>query len=101
MSEHVTPVRTYVVVFLALMGLTVITVGVAFLHLGRFNDIAALGIAITKACLVILYFMHVRHSSRFTKLVVVAGFLWLLFLFGFTMSDYLTRGMIMLQGSVG
>ena len=101
MSETITPVRTYLIIFLALMVLTAITVAVAFFELGPFNDIAAMGIAITKACLVILYFMHVRHSSRLTKVVVVAGFLWLLFLIGFTMSDYLTRGMISLQGTVG
>jgi len=101
MSEHITPVRTYVIIFLALMVLTAVTVAVAFLQLGPLNDIAAMGIAITKACLVILYFMHVRQSSRLTKVVVVAGFLWLLLLIGFTMSDYLTRGMIMLQRPVG
>lgn len=101
MSEIITPVRTYLVVFLALMVLTAITVAVAFFELGPLNDIAAMGIAITKACLVILYFMHVRHSSRLTKVVVVAGFLWLLFLIGFTMSDYLTRGMISMQGTIG
>jgi cytochrome c oxidase subunit 4 len=101
MSEHITSVRTYVVIFLALMVLTAVTVAVAFLQLGPLNDIAAMGIAITKACLVILYFMHVRQSSRLTKVVVVAGFLWLLFLIGFTMSDYLTRGLISMQGSVG
>jgi len=60
-----------------------------------------MGIAITKAILVILYFIHVRHSSRLTKVVVVAGFLWLHFLIGFTMSDYLTRGMISMQGTIG
>lgn len=101
MSETITPVRTYLVIFLALMVLTAITVAVAFFELGPLNDIAAMGIAITKACLVILYFMHVRHSSRLTKVVVVAGFLWLLFLIGFTMSDYLTRGMISMQGTIG
>jgi len=101
MSEHITPVRTYVIIFLALMVLTAVTVAVAFLQMGPLNDIAAMGIAITKACLVILYFMHVRQSSQLTKVVVVAGFLWLLFLIGFTMSDYLTRGMIMLQRPVG
>ena len=101
MSEIITPVRTYLVVFLALMVLTAITVAVAFFELGPLNDIAAMGIAITKACLVILYFMHVRHSSRLTRVVVVAGFLWLLFLIGFIMSDYLTRGMISMQGTIG
>jgi cytochrome c oxidase subunit 4 len=101
MSEHITPVRTYLVIFMALMVLTTITVVVAFMQLGPLNDIVAMGIAVTKACLVILYFMHVRQSSRLTKVVVLAGFLWLLFLIGFTMSDYLTRGMITLQGPVG
>jgi len=100
MSEHITPVRTYLVIFLALMVLTAITVAVAFMQLGPLNDIVAMGIAVTKACLVILYFMHVRQSSQLTKVVVLAGFLWLLFLIGFTMSDYLTRGMISLQGPV-
>ena len=100
MSEHITPVRTYVVIFLALMVLTAVTVAVAFMQLGPLNDIVAMGIAVTKACLVILYFMHVRQSSQLTKVVVLAGFLWLLFLIGFTMSDYLTRGMISLQGPV-
>ncbi len=101
MSEYITPIRTYLAVFLALMALTTITVAVAFLELGPFNDIAAMGIAITKACLVVLYFMHVRHSSRLTKMVVVAGFLWLFILIAFIMSDYLTRGMISLQGPIG
>jgi cytochrome c oxidase subunit 4 len=94
MSEHITPVRTYVWVFLALMALTLITVSVAFLHLGAFNDIVALTIAVTKACLVVLYFMHVRYSSPMTKLVVIAGVVWLIILIGLTLSDYLTRDLI-------
>jgi cytochrome c oxidase subunit 4 len=94
MSEHVTPVSVYLAVFVALMVLTAVTVGVAFLHLGPFNDIVALAIAVSKAALVVLYFMHVRHSSRLTKVVVVAGFLWLFVLIGFTLSDYLSRGFL-------
>lgn len=94
MSEHVTSPNAYLAVFFALMLLTTATVAAAFLHLGPFNDIVALTIAVTKACLVILYFMHVRHSSPLSKLVVVAGFLWLVFLIGLTLSDYLTRDQI-------
>jgi len=91
MSEHITSVRTYVLVFLALMVFTTITVAVAFLDLGVFNDIVALAIAVIKMCLVVLFFMQVRYSSRLSKLTVVAGFLWLAILVGITLSDYLTR----------
>ena len=94
MSEHITSPKLYIAIFLALMVLTAITILVAFLDLGPLNDIAALGIAITKACLVVLFFMHVRHSSPFTKLVVVSGFVWLAFLITLTLADYFTRGWI-------
>ncbi len=94
MSEHITSPKLYLTIFLALMVLTAITVWVAFQNLGPYNDIAALGIAITKASLVVLFFMHVRHSTPFTKLVVVSGFLWLVFLIVLTLADYLTRGWI-------
>ncbi len=94
MAEHVTPIRVYILVFLALMVGTAITVGVAYLHLGPLNDLVAMAIAVTKATLVVLYFMHVRHSSRLTKITVVAGFLWLAILVGLLLSDYLTRGFL-------
>jgi len=58
------------------------------------NNVLMLGIAITKALLVILFFMHVRWSTRLTWLVVASGFFWLLILFGITMTDYLTRGWV-------
>jgi len=94
MTEHITSPKLYIAIFLALMVLTAITILVAFQDLGPFNDIAALAIAITKASLVVLYFMHVRHSSPFTKLVVVSGFVWLAFLIALTLADYFTRGWI-------
>lgn len=94
MSEHITSPKVYIAIFLALMVLTALTILVAFQHLGPFNDIVALGIAITKASLVVLYFMHVRHSSPFTKLVVISGFVWLVFLITLTLADYFTRGWI-------
>ncbi len=94
MSQHVTSVGAYVLVFFALMVGTLITVGAAFVHLGVFNDVVALVIAFTKATLVVLYFMHVRHSLPMAKLSVVAGLFWLAILIGITLSDYLTRGLL-------
>ena len=94
MSGHVAPKSMYYGVFLALLVGTALTVGVAFVDLGAMNNVLMLGIAMTKALLVILFFMHVRWSSRLTWLVVASGFFWLLILFGITMTDYLTRGWV-------
>ena len=91
MSEHVASRTTYVLVWGALMVLTVATVFIARLNLGPFNDIVALAVAVTKALLVILFFMHVKDSSRLTRLTVVAGFFWLAILIGITLTDYLSR----------
>ncbi|MBI2816903.1 MAG: cytochrome C oxidase subunit IV family protein [Acidobacteria bacterium] len=94
MSGHVVPVRTYVLIFLALMVGTALTVGAAFVDLGRLNTVVALAIAVCKMLLVILFFMHVRHSSQLMKIVVASGFLWLVILISITVSDYLTRSWI-------
>ena len=91
---HVTPFRTYLLIFGALMVLTAITVAVAFVDLGILNDVVALAIAVVKATLVVLFFMHVRHSQTMTKLTVVASFFWLAILIGLTLADYLTRGFL-------
>lgn len=91
MSGHVVSVRLYVVIFLALLALTGLTTGVAFIDLGAYNTVVALVIAVTKMLLVILFFMHVRYSSGLTKLVVLAGFFWLAILLTFTLSDYFSR----------
>ncbi|MBI4470548.1 MAG: cytochrome C oxidase subunit IV family protein [Acidobacteria bacterium] len=89
---HVVSLKIYFAIFGALMLLTYLTVQLAFLDLGRMNTTIALAIAVLKATLVILYFMHVRYSTRLTKLVVVAALLWLAILLALTMADYLTRG---------
>jgi cytochrome c oxidase subunit IV len=94
MSGHVAPKSMYYLVFGALIVGTAITVGAAFIDLGALNNFVMLAIAITKATLVVLYFMHVRWSTRLTWVVVASGFFWLLILFGLTMQDYLTRGMV-------
>lgn len=91
MSEH-TPSRTmYFLVFGALIVLTGATVFVSRLDLGWANDIVAMAIAVTKALLVILFFMHVRHSTRMTAITAFAGFFWLAILIVITLNDYSTR----------
>ena len=96
MSEHVTPKRTYFAIWAALLALTYLTVAVSRIDLGRLNTIAALTIAVCKALLVVLFFMHIRYSTRLTKLVVVGGFMWLALLIGLTMADEATRTWISL-----
>ena len=94
MSGHVAPKSMYYGVFGALIVGTALTVGAAFIDLGALNNVLMLAIAITKALLVILFFMHVRWGTRLTWVVVASGFFWLLILFSVTMSDFLTRGWI-------
>jgi cytochrome c oxidase subunit 4 len=92
--QHVTGIGAYVAVFLAMMAFTALTVWAAFTDLGPLNDLVAMAIAFTKATLVVLVFMHVRHASRMVKITVVAGFLWLAILFGITLTDYFSRGFL-------
>ena len=92
MSGHIAPVRTYVLIFAMLMVFTSITVAVAFTNLGPFNFPIAISIAIVKATLVVLFFMHLKYSSQLTKLVIGSGIFFLLVLFSLTMTDYLSRG---------
>ena len=93
MSGHVSPKSTYYAIFGALMVLTTITVAVAFINLGALNFPVAIGIAITKATLVILFFMHAKYSSQLTKMFVGTAFFFLAILLAMTMTDYLSRGL--------
>jgi cytochrome c oxidase subunit IV len=91
-SEPVVSVRIYALVFLTLLVLTSLTTAIAFVDLGgAWNNVVALTIAVAKALLVILYFMHVRYSDKLTWVFAAAGFFWLLILIGGTMDDVLTR----------
>ena len=94
MSAHVVPLRTYYAIFGALLAGTAVTVWVAFLDLGPLNTVVAITIAVLKALLVVLYFMHVRWSSRLTWLFAAAGFVWLVLMIGLTIADFDTRGWI-------
>jgi cytochrome c oxidase subunit IV len=91
---HIAPLRLYLTIFGALMVGTAITVWVAFFDLGPLNNVVMLGIACAKALLVVLYFMHVRWSTRLTWVIAGSGFFWLLILFSLTMADYMSRGWI-------
>jgi cytochrome c oxidase subunit 4 len=88
---HIVSTRIYYGIFVILMVCTYLTVQVAFLDLGMLNTVAALAIAVFKAVLVVLFFMHVRYSTRLTWVVVAGGFFWLGILLALTMTDYLTR----------
>lgn len=92
MSGHVSPKSVYYSIFAALMILTGVTVGAAFVNLGALNFPVALAIAIIKATLVVLFFMHVKYSSHLTKLVVMTSLFFLVILLAETFMDYATRG---------
>ena len=91
-SEHVVSVKLYAAIFGTLLVLTLSTAGVAFIDLGgNLNTIVALCIAIAKAMLVILFFMHVYYSSRLTWVFVGAGFFWLMIMLALTIADTVSR----------
>lgn len=104
MNQHpVLSIRLYASVFAGLLALTALTVGVSFIDLGGgrlhiLNAIAAITIAIAKALLVVLYFMHVRYASRLTWVFVGAGAFWMLILIVLTLCDYLSRGWLPIPG---
>jgi cytochrome c oxidase subunit 4 len=93
-GHHVAPVSLYLIIFGALMVGTILTVVVAKFDLGPLNNIVMLTVASAKALLVVLYFMHVRWSSRLTWVVAASGFFWLMILFSLTMADYASRGWV-------
>jgi cytochrome c oxidase subunit 4 len=108
MSDHIVPVRTYVGVFLALLVLTFATVAAARVDLGEpeafglrvpLNVIVAVAIAVVKAALVVLFFMHVKYAGRLVQLVVASAFVFLALMLVITLSDYWSRGWLGTAGS--
>jgi cytochrome c oxidase subunit IV len=97
-SAHVVPLRVYLLVFASLLVLTATTVAAAFVDLGTLNNVVAMAIAGLKATLVILFFMHVRYSTRLTPLVIVSGLFGLSIMVGLTLVDYATRGWLGVSG---
>jgi len=98
MGEHVDSVKTYALVWIILLILTAVTTTVAHVDLGPFSVVVALAIAVCKMLLVALFFMHVRHSTRLTRLVLVGGLLWFFILLALTMADVITRGWLGVPG---
>lgn len=96
--SHGSGLGAYFAVFAGLMVLTALTVWAAFQHLGAWNTPVALAIALAKALMVALIFMHLRGSPKLTALVVAGSILWLAFLIVITLSDYLTRPWLMIYG---
>jgi cytochrome c oxidase subunit 4 len=91
-SPHVVSIKLYAAIFGVLLLLTMATAGAAFVDLGgELNSIVALTIALVKTLLVLLFFMHVRYSSRLTWVFAGAGLFWLLIMMSLTLSDVLTR----------
>jgi cytochrome c oxidase subunit 4 len=101
-DRHVIPARTNYTVFGALMALLVATVVVAYIPLPHqyraFHLVSAMTIATIKAVLIVLYFMHVRYSSKLTWLFASAAFFWLAILLVFCLSDYGSRNWLAIPG---
>ncbi len=98
-AHHVVSLKVYFAIFAALMVLTAATVAVAYVDLGAMNTFVALAVAVTKATLVILFFMHVKYSSKLTWLVVASGFVFLAIMIAFTLADFVSRGWLGTPGS--
>ncbi len=98
MSEHIVPVRVYVTIFLLLLVGTALTVLAARIDFPwQLNTIVAMTIAIAKATVVVLYFMHVRYSARLIWVIIGAALFWMALLFAFTLADFYTRGWLSTQ----
>ncbi len=90
-EHHIVSPKIYLAILLALLVGTAVTIWASFIDLGPLNPIIALAIACTKAVLVVLFFMHVKYSTKLTKLTVGAGVFTFFGLIGITLADYFTR----------
>ena len=98
MAEHIVTKKQYSLVFGALLLLTFVTTAVGMMDLGRLNVVVALVIAVIKAMLVVLFFMHIYWSTKLTRVVVVSGIAWLVLLLWLTLTDVLSRGWLGFPG---
>jgi len=106
-KEHIVPQSVYLTIVIVLMVLLVLTVLAAFTdvdhftrnhHLGTgWNTAIAMIIAVVKGLLIILFFMHVKYSSKLTWVFAAAGFIWLVIMFVLTFTDYATRTYPLIQ----
>jgi cytochrome c oxidase subunit IV len=90
-TEHIVPISTYLLVFIALMLGTALTTWIAYINIGKWNTPVALVIAFTKMILVVLFFMHVKYATGLTRVIIIAGFFWLGIMITLSCADELTR----------
>lgn len=84
---HVTSVGTLIKVILSLLVLTVITVAIAQVDLGKFNIVGAVGVACIKATIVSLWFMHLRYDKRFNFWIFAASMMFVAWMIGYILFD--------------
>jgi len=90
-EHHIVSPKVYLTIFLALLACTALTVAASYVEMYAWNAVVAIAIGCFKATLVVLFFMHVKYSSKLTKLTVGAGVFTFLILVGMSLSDYFTR----------
>jgi cytochrome c oxidase subunit 4 len=83
--------KTYLLTFLGLLGLTVLTTLLGFIDMGPFNTVVALLLAAVKASLIAAFFMHALYESKLVRVVLAGGVIWFLILISITMTDYISR----------
>jgi cytochrome c oxidase subunit IV len=91
MTEPVVSVKTYALIFMSLLGLTLTTTLLAYIDLGVFNMVIAITIAVIKATLIVSFFMHALYEFKLVHVIIAGGILWFLILVFVTLGDYLTR----------
>lgn len=90
-THHIVPVRVYLAIILILMALTIVTVWAAFMDFGFLNTVIAVAIAVVKALLVVMFFMHLKYSARILWLYAGAGAVFFIIMIAFLLSDYRSR----------
>jgi len=90
-EQHIVSPKVYFIIFLSLLLGTLLTIGASYLEMGPWNPVVAIAIAVVKATLVVLFFMHIKYSSKLMKLTVGAGLFTFMVLVGMSLADYISR----------
>jgi len=98
MNERTISRRTYALTYITLVVLTAATTAFSFVDLGPMNTILAVGFAVGKALLIVLFFMHLIASPNLTRVIAIGAIVWLLILMSLTLGDYITRGWVPVPG---
>jgi len=91
---HISPWQFYVKIFAGLVLLTLLTIGVSYVHLGKLNLVVAILISTTKAALVVTFFMHLKYDNKFNALMFISSLLFIGVFFAYTMNDTDHRGQV-------